>query len=168
MEPQRVLQSLGGFERNVGNLYELLAASFADDEPAARLFREMAKEEEFHAGLVLYEQAMVEEDPSRFGDIDLDISELVRASEAIASAWASVSTMSVAEAVSFAATIEASAAERHYRLAMQQSNPAFASFIEMLTGEDTAHHARICEFAHRYGLDADGASPPAARLCHPA
>ncbi len=137
------LDVLERFERHLGDLYSLFAEVLQGHREAAGLFATMAMEEYGHSQLVAYQRRVLDENPELFGDLDLDVAEVFRATARVQQVRERAGQLSVAEAAAVASDFEASAAEYHTRMAMLQANAAFAAFLNQLGQADHEHRERL-------------------------
>jgi rubrerythrin len=141
---------LNHFEAHLADLYDLYAERLRFEPEVSLMFARLAMEERSHATQVAYEGRIVEADPNEFAGLRIDTDELYQATARIKRLRETVSSLTVPEALRIALEFESAAADYHGRMAVLQGNPAFASFLSHLGGEDTEHFNRLTRVAEKH------------------
>lgn len=152
MHIQKLFKPLEDLERNLSILYEKLSVHFAKDPDARVVFFRLHLEEKSHLALVQYQKRLVKQNPKKFGEIDLDLDDVVALAARVDELLWTKRFWSLREAVEVALAFERSAAEYHVRSALQRSAPDVASLIRNLGSGDHSHLAALKEFAVRRGF----------------
>ena len=153
MDIQVLLRTLGDFEGKLAELYQSFSILLKNDPDAASVFRQLSKEERAHVALIEFQRRLARNSPSEFKDVSLDLKPVQEVLAKIAELQAAPCVPSLEEALHSALAFEASAAEYHYKTAMQQANPGAARLLEALSSGDRDHLAKLTEFAQTRGVE---------------
>jgi len=149
---QNVLRPLEEMERDFGVFYRWLSETFADDPEAAMLFYRMSLEEKSHESLVKYLKRLVRQNPNLFGEIQLNLQEVIDLGAFARELVRKTKPPSLEKALDLALTLEASSAEVHYRNAVVYARPELAGLIRSLARGDVEHLTGLQEFAAKRGF----------------
>ncbi len=152
MDPQAFFKTLSEFEGRVGEFYQWCSSVFEADPEATSVFRQLAKEERSHVSLVEFQRRLARNSPAEFADVSLDLKPVEETLAMIAEIRGAATPPSLDEALRHALAFEASAAEYHYKTAMQQAHPGTAKLLEALCTGDREHRQRLLEFARARGV----------------
>lgn len=157
MTNQQVFASMERFEGKMAELYRWYSELYAEDAEAAALFYRMSVDEKSHLNVVRYEKRLVLRNPKLFGSIQIDALAVDEGTAKADTLLSARKTLPLEEAVRFAIDLENGAAERCYRLALQQSNPEVAKLLNGMGAGDRQHQEALVEFAKRRSLIPDWA-----------
>jgi rubrerythrin len=135
------------FEQTVADLYAALAERHAADHEAARVFHRLAMEEDAHVRLIEYLRRLARHNGDEFGEVQIDLAAVEEATRRVLSFHRSVGPHDLEEAVKFAISLEASAAEVHDRSALAQANPQISDLLANLGRGDQDHADSLRRFA---------------------
>jgi len=122
------------------------AEVFEEDREAAFVWFKMANEEKGHAGLADYRRRVVQKNPNLSGEVDVDLEDVTKAIDMVRRSLDGPSP-TLDDAVRLAYLLETSAAESHFRNALNESHPELRRPLECLGGEDRQHLERLKGFA---------------------
>jgi rubrerythrin len=149
-EIARALEQLAAAERVehiAARLYAALAARFPDRPDAAALFQQLEAEEEQHALRIASLATSYAQDPSRYGELQLDrgrLEQLQRDGEALlVTLEAFELTLDLERALELSAQLEERFGAAHAQVAVAQSSPALREFFEIFVAQDRAHAALL-------------------------
>lgn len=134
-------------EKELSALYASWADRFSSDKEASQLFAKMSREEAGHANLIEYQQRIHKKNRQFEKEVKIEPSAIETTIGEIRKLRTSAPPSSVAQAVSLALGMEASAAETHFKNALRQANEEVARLLNTLGKEDSAHLAALKEFA---------------------
>lgn len=152
MHADRALRPLAEFERLMGDLYSWLSERFAGDTEVASTFALLAADEAAHANLVEFQRRLVRQNPREFGEVELDLGDLLATRAQVERLRARESPPTVEEALALAFELENTAAEYHFRHVLRQANPAIGELLEKLGSADKQHLSRIMQLATRHNV----------------
>jgi rubrerythrin len=157
---QNLFKPLEDLERNLSILYKQFSERFAGDPEAQVTFFRLHLDEKAHLTLVQFQKRLVKQNPKLFGEIELDLDEVVALAARVDEMLWTKRDWALSEALSFSLTLEQSAAEYHYRTALKQSNPSLASLVRNLGGGDDAHLTALKDLVARRGAIVPAAGFP--------
>ncbi len=147
MEIQAVLRPLSQLERSISELYLSLSERFSSDAEAAAVFLRLALEEQAHVGLIEYQRRVARWSPEQFGEVDVDLEEVLETTRKVMQLRDSGEPISLAEAVRAALELEVGAAEHHAQNAVRQTDPGLSQLLGSLSSGDHDHVASLRAFA---------------------
>ena len=106
-------------------------------------------DEKAHLSIVQYQKRLVRQNPKLFGEVAMDAGEVAQLAQRVDEFLWSKRTLSLRQAVWMALEFEESAAENHFKTAIQQANPGVSSMIRGLGQSDEHHLAGLRDFATR-------------------
>jgi rubrerythrin len=143
------LTDIEKLETKLSELYEYFSRLLSDNPALASLFKTLSEEEKSHYDLIQYQKRLIRKNKELFKGITIDVAEirqiLIKADSLLNAAL----PLSAEEAIQAAIEFEKSAAEYHYRTAMQQANPEVAAFLNSLGGYDDGHAHSLTEFLRK-------------------
>lgn len=143
----QLLNKLEALEEKLEDLYRFFSVTFIEEPETSAVFQKLSREEKSHQNLIQFQQRMVMKNQKAFKDVPVDLSDIDAALEKIV--HARNSNLDIHEAVAFAIEVETSAAENHYRTAMDLSNPEISQLLTKLNQADNNHVAFLKKFAAR-------------------
>ena len=149
MHIQNLFQPLEDLERNLAILYKQFSERFSGDPEARLTFFRLHLDEKAHLALVQFQKRLVKQSPKLFGEIELDLDEVVTLAARVDAMLWTKHGLSLSEALDLSLALEQSAAEYHCRTAVKQSNPGLASLVRNLGGGDETHLAALKDLAAR-------------------
>ncbi len=152
MRVLNVLDEIAKLELKLMDLYNFFSNLFKDDQDASSSFFKLSLDEKQHAELVQYQKRVVRKNPNDFLEISIDINEIREIISKVESIMRSPVPPKLEESIKFALLMEKSAAEYHYKSAMEQSNPEFANFLNNLSSVDNDHYETIKKLAERKNI----------------
>jgi len=153
MDIQTLFKPLAEFEGKLAELYEWYSELFRLDAEAASLFFQLAVEEHSHVTRIEYQRRLVRMSPMDFADVSLDLKPVEEGLATIATLRNAPQPPSLEEALRAALTIEASAAECHFKAAMKQANSGAARLLDALGTADRDHLGKLVDFAKKRGVE---------------
>ena len=133
-------------------LYLHFKRVFSDDTAASNVFEKLSVEEKSHHDLVQYQRRIVQQNQKLFEAVDVDVKEVRTVTSNVESIIKRIPPPSLREEIKIAVDIESTAAEAHYRTAMEQSNQEFSDFLKHLGTSDKEHFGLLREFAESRGF----------------
>jgi rubrerythrin len=133
------LDAIEKLEQKLAELYAFFQELFIADKIVSGVLFKMALEEKGHADLVQYQRRTVRKDPGLFNEVTIDVEEINRIISDADAIIKAVPAPSIDEALKAALQFEQSAAEYHYKTAMEQANPELAGLLKNLAGVDNGH-----------------------------
>jgi rubrerythrin len=158
---QNLFKPLEDVERNLSILYKQFSERFCDDPEARVTFYRLYLDEKAHLALVQYQKRLVKQNPKLFGEIDLDLGEVVLLAARVDEMLWTKRDWELPEALTLSLTFEQSAAEYHYRTALKLANPGMASLARNLGGGDETHLVFLKDLVARRGAAVPAKSVPA-------
>ncbi|MBI5639925.1 MAG: DnaJ domain-containing protein [Nitrospirae bacterium] len=134
----KALDQLEKIEMRIGHLYEWFSENLKDDPEAAAFFYRMSIDESAHANLVKYQRRLVSRNMKLFGSLEIDL-DGVQKEIARVEAILSGEPLPAEAAVKIALEIENSAAETHYRSAIEKAESGIANLLGSLNFLDCKH-----------------------------
>lgn len=144
-----ILDEIAKLELKLMELYNFFCDIFKKDEDAYSVFFKLSLDEKSHAELVQYQKRVVRKNLNDFSEVSINIDEIRNIITKSDKIIKSPTPPTLEEAIKLALRFEKSAAEYHYKSAMEQSNPEFASFLNNLASVDNDHFEILKKFAER-------------------
>ena len=138
--------TLENFETEVSRLYGRFAEVFATDNEAAIVFYRMHLEEKSHASLVRYQKRIAKQNPKLVRPAEVNVEILETTIKVVRSIRDSPVTPDLKSAVVRSYEIEMSAAESHYRNAIEHSCDGITHLLNGLCLGDKQHAVALREF----------------------
>lgn len=152
MQILNVLDEIEKLELKLMDLYTFFTNLFKDDKDVSSSFFKLGLDEKGHAELVKYQKRIVRKNLNNFLDVSININEIHEIILKAEDIMKSPTPPSLEESIKLALLFEKSAAEYHYKSAMEQSNPEFASFLNNLASVDNDHFDTIKKLAERKNI----------------
>ena len=149
---QQVLRPLQQLEEKLGELYDWIAGTLAEDREIATVFHRLALDERSHAAQVEYQRRLARQNPNAFAQVDLDLAEVFAALDVVHQARQAGEALTAAKAVRLALELESGAADFHYRKSLAQLDPEVARLMGSLGRADRLHVEQLLDLAQRRGL----------------
>ena len=146
MEARRAFPALRRFKIGLAELYARYSELFADDREARTLFFRLSLEEKSHVALLDFERNLARQNPSLFGEVDVDVEGVTRLSASVEDLLEQTAT-GLEGALSSALEIETSASEYHMNAAVRQACPSCSRLLDRLGRADRNHVDKLVEFA---------------------
>ncbi len=147
-----ILDEIAKLELKLMDLYTFFSNLFKDDKDVSSSFFKLGLDEKGHAELAKYQKRVVRKNPNDFLDVSIDINEIREIISKAESIMKSPGPPTIEEAIKLSLLFEKSAAEYHYKSAMEQSNPEFANFLNNLAVVDNDHFETIKNLAERKNI----------------
>jgi rubrerythrin len=149
---QQILRPLQRLEEKLGELYDWIAGTLAEDGEIAAMFHRLSLDERSHAAQVEYQRRLARQNPNHFAQVDLDLAEVFATLDVVHQVRQAGQELTVAKAVRLALELESGAADYHYRTSLSQLNPDVARLMGSLGRADRLHVERLLDLAQRRGL----------------
>ncbi len=152
MTSQQVFASMEKFEGKMSDLYRWYSELYAEDTEAAALFYRMSVEEKSHLNTVRYERRLMLQNPKLFSSVQFDSLSMDEEVARVDQLLGARRRLPLEEAVRVAIDLEGGAAERCYKVALQNSGPELAKLLNGMAAGDRQHRDALAQFAERRGL----------------
>jgi rubrerythrin len=139
MDILNALDEIEKLEQKLAELYAYFHELFIADKTVSAVFFKMALEEKGHAVLVQYQRRTVRKNLTLCKEVTIDVEEINRIISDADAIIKAVPATSMDNALKAALQFEQSAAEHHYKTAMEQANPELAALLKNLAGVDKDH-----------------------------
>ncbi len=146
MELLRFLKPLEEFEYTLSRLYHYFAYIFIKDDDAFQLFSTLEEEEIGHQELIRSLRNLVLKNYRDYGEVHENIRQVIELTQFILQYIESKPDVTLEKALGIALNFEKTAAERHYRTAIIQSNPVLEDLVRNLSKADEVHVSRLRTF----------------------
>lgn len=146
----KILDNLERIENSLRDIYAGLAETMADDPEFHKLFVQLSREEETHAGQIRYQKRLVRQNPGDFSNVQVDLEGMDEVLQFFDHLLANPPKGTPEELLRLTIDMESISQERMYRSIISESCPALKPLIENLTRFDQDHLVRLHDFARQH------------------
>lgn len=152
MNLQSLFRPLEDLERNLSILYQQFSERFADRPESRVTFYRLYLDEKAHLSLVQYQKRVVRQNPKLFGEVDIDLGEVVRLAAQVDEKLWTKRAWTLREAVAYALALESHSAEQHYNGAVRTTDGKISPLLRNLGAADDGHIRALVELGRQEGL----------------
>ncbi len=146
----KLLDALQQLELQVAELYRWLADEFADDREATGVFFRLSLQEETHANLIAFQRRMILHASGPVPVPDIDIRAVAEVSQQLREFRARHPHPTLEEALSFAASLEDTAAERVHTRILTGAESPLKALVSSLAADDLRHRELLGTLQARF------------------